>query len=277
MRPVALLLAALTLSLGGCGAVDRAVEDAKRETRKRVEQIKEKAAELEREAERIRARLQERVNEVLADLRGVVPQADAQTVVPQRVAANSFQGFLEDVFDNVDGFWQRTFKAAGIGRPRVSHRWVSPGTKVRTGCNDNADDQAAFYCPADDTIYIGEAIGRDILTNLGDFGVAYVVAHEYAHNVQQELGWYSQGLRFTTVAPFELQADCMAGAWGYAVYQEGLLDATDVEEAVSTAYAVGDFDLTNPQHHGTPDERAGAWTRGYRTGDPSRCVRFLRN
>jgi len=102
-----------------------------------------------------------------------------------------------------------------------------------------------------------------------------VIAHEYAHNVQQELGWFDAGFKLTTVAPFELQADCMAGAWGYAVYQEGKLEDTDVEEAVDTAYAVGDFDRTNPQHHGTPEERRDAWLLGFRRGDPSSCSRFV--
>ena len=106
--------------------------------------------------------------------------------------------------------------------------------------------------------------------------MAYVLAHEYAHNVQQELGWFAHGARFTTVAPFELQADCMAGAWAFAVYRDGLLDDADVQEAVHTAFAVGDFDFKNPQHHGTPTERAKAWKRGYKTGDPSRCQKFTR-
>ncbi len=273
----------LVVCASGCGTTD----DIRAETKKRVEQAKEEIRKgvdvIEREAEKLKGRaeaikddIEARVDGILADLRGVVPQADEDTVVPQLVAANSFQGFMGDMFNNVNGYWRRTFAANDITVPRVKRVFISPGRRVRTACNDVADDQAAFYCPADDTIYVGEGIARDINDNLGDFGVAYVLAHEYAHNVQQELGWYANGARFTTVAPFELQADCMAGAWAFAVYREGLLDDADVEEAVQTAYAVGDFDFKNPQHHGTPDERAKAWKRGYRTGDPSRCQKFTR-
>ena len=67
----------------------------------------------------------------------------------------------------------------------------------------------------------------------------------------------------------------MAGAWGYAVYEQGRLDDGDVEEAVRTAFAVGDFDTTNPQHHGTPDQRQDAWLSGYESGDPSSCRSFV--
>jgi uncharacterized protein len=283
VRAVAVLLAlTIGLGLGGCGAVDdvkekakQGVETAKREVRKGIETAREKGRQLGREAEKIRDEIQDRVNGVLAKIEGVVPKADEDTVVPTRELANTFQGFMGSALGNVDRYWVRTFAAAGIARPRVKHVFIPEGETVSTNCQSDADDFAAFYCPADDTIYVGQALAREVLDNIGDFGVAYVLAHEYAHNVQQELGWFDAGIRFTTVAPFELQADCMAGAWAYAVYREGLLQDGDVEEAVGTAYAVGDFDLTNPQHHGTPDERADAWTRGYDSGDPSDCRVFV--
>ena len=74
------------------------------------------------------------------------------------------------------------------------------------------------------------------------------------------------------VEPLELQADCMAGLWGNSVYKEGLLQPGDVEEAISTAQAAGDFEYGNPQHHGTPSQRRAAWLLGYRSGDPARCA-----
>ena len=58
----------------------------------------------------------------------------------------------------------------------------------------------------------------------GDFGVAYAVAHEYAHNLQAQFGVFDE-FRGATVRPLELQADCFAGAWGNSVYKQGLLAA----------------------------------------------------
>ena len=147
---------------------------------------------------------------------------------------------------------------------------------------------AAFYCPADDTIYVAEKFASDLWQGIsddfpgqragagravGDFGLAYVIAHEYAHNVQQELGFYTLRPRLGT-RPFELQADCMAGLWGNSVYREGLLQPGDVEEAISTALAAGDFDYNNANHHGTPEERREAWLLGYE-GDPRECRKYV--
>jgi predicted metalloprotease len=104
--------------------------------------------------------------------------------------------------------------------------------------------------------------------------VAYVLAHEYAHNIQQELGLFDN--RSSPQAePFELQADCLAGTWAHSVYEEGLLKPGDLEEATNAALAVGDFDFANAQHHGTPIERRDALLAGYRGGDPSTCSRYL--
>jgi predicted metalloprotease len=77
------------------------------------------------------------------------------------------------------------------------------------------------------------------------------------------------------VKPFELQADCLAGAWGNSVYEQGLLQPGDVEEAINTALAVGDFDVGNQQHHGRPEERREAWLLGFEGGNPSACDRYV--
>ena len=287
------LVLAVSVNLAACGELDdakkkgkQAVEDVKKKAKEGVEAAKKKAKEgieaAKREGAKIEAKFNEvredvaaRVNTILARIEGVFPRADEDTppVPTLRAANNEFEVFMARVLRNVGRYWKVTFRENGIQRPRVKYRFIRPGSRASTRCQGAAaNDQAAFYCPVDDTIYFGEGIGRDIYDNLGDFGVAYALAHEYAHNVQQELGWFAEGGRLTTVAPFELQADCMAGTWAYAVYRRGRIDDGDVEEAVNTAYAVGDFDINNPQHHGTPRQRARAWLTGYQTGNPSRCT-----
>jgi uncharacterized protein len=151
------------------------------------------------------------------------------------------------------------------------------------------DDSVALYCPADDTIYVGQQFAADLYRGVlqdlpgeragygraeGDFAVAYVVAHEYAHNLQHELGIFDNSVS-PDARPFELQADCMAGAWAYSVYAKGDLQPGDLEEASNAALAVGDFDVGNAQHHGTPAERHEALLAGFNTGDPAECERYL--
>ncbi|HVL96905.1 MAG TPA: neutral zinc metallopeptidase [Solirubrobacteraceae bacterium] len=291
------LLALCAAAAAGCGEADvrelRAqAERELEEARGEFEQIEQQARDLpERARERtreLRERLARRVRETLERLDRAIPAAGPATRPPAR-GDRPMAAFLTEVIESVDRYWTTTLRASDLPEPRVSYVWVEPGRPVRSGCGNVADDNAAFYCPRDDTIYIAEAFAADILRGVrrdlpgaaagqgravGDFGVAYIVAHEYAHNVQQELGFFTAGRRLA-VKPFELQADCFAGAWGNSVYRAGRLNPGDVEEALGTAAAVGDFDNLNPQHHGTPAERRSAWLTGYRSGDASACQAFL--
>jgi predicted metalloprotease len=213
-------------------------------------------------------------------LLGGPPQARA-------AAPATITPLLDDVLASVDSYWHQTLAAAGRPAPSVRHVWVVRGGRVDTACGVQAGDAAAFYCPADDTIYIAQAfasaIDRGVETGLpgqqagfgravGDFAVAYVVAHEYAHNVQQESGILAGRTR---ALPTELDADCLAGTWARWAYGQGRLDPGDVQEALDAALAVGDFDLLSPQHHGTPEERRDALLTGLRGDSPSACDGYL--
>jgi predicted metalloprotease len=199
----------------------------------------------------------------------------------------SIDAFLTSVLEDIDAYWTTTLRASDLPEPRVSYVWIPPGRVADSACGEAGED-AAFYCPGDDTIYVSQRFAADLYRGVvrglpgqsagfgraaGDFGVAYVLAHEYAHNLQQEFGVFSRPS--AAAEPFELQADCLAGAWGNSVYREGHLAPGDVEEAINTALAVGDFDVGNAQHHGTPEQRREAWLLGFESGDPSSCDRYV--
>src|SRR3954447_8764091 len=264
-----LLLVVPALATAGCGSAD----DLRDQARDKVAEVRKTAEQIRRDAERLRDRLARQVEQTLAEIRQVVPAASRP--VPQRRANTRLETFLAEVRDNVAGYWTRTLRAADLPAPSVRLVTPRPGERGATGCGAPADETSAFYCPADDTIYLGETFVGQILRGTGDFGVAYVLAHEYAHNIQQELGWYGASRQTAVVKPFELQADCMAGTWGNSVYKAGRLDPGDVQEAQRTAYAVGDFEVDNPQHHGTPEERLNAWELGFDSGDPASCRRYV--
>jgi hypothetical protein len=211
---------------------------------------------------------------------GGAPQARAAQPAP-------IAPFLDDVLASVDTYWHETLAAEGRPAPSVRHVWVVPGGRLDTACGVQATDQAAFYCGTDDTIYVGQAFARALYDGVvkglpgqqasraraaGDFAVAYVVAHEYAHNVQEESGILAGRRR---ALPTELDADCLAGTWGRWADAKGRLDTGDMQEALDTALAIGDFDFLSPQHHGTPKERRDALLTGLRSGSPSACNRYL--
>ena len=281
-----LLLTAAAFALAGCDTADDA-ERLAGEAQQKVEEFSEseqadklrkRAKELRADAEKVTDRLRERVEQAMEDLKKAVPEAVPASRPPtigERRAATEIDRYLTEIITDVDKYWTRTLAASGRDEPRVNYRWVAPAERLQTGCDFVANDDAAFYCTGDDTIYVATRFAERLAAGtsgsaVGDFGVAYVIAHEYAHNVQNELGFFESGVD-QGVKPFELQADCMAGLWANSVYADGRLDEGDVEEAMATAERVGDFEFSSPQHHGTPAERQNAWATGYRSGDPSRC------
>jgi len=277
---VATLLAVLLAALvAGCGG-----DDVEGEVRERTERVQDEVA-------RQRERLRDRIREVLSQIERALPEAQVTSPRVQsrgRTEGRDVDAFLSDVFASVDSYWKRTFRASDLPEPSVRHYWLAPGERIITRCGP-ASDEAAYYCSVDDRIYVSRQFAADLWDGVarglpgqsagvgraaGDFGVAYVVAHEYGHNIQDELNLFTLR-RGRSAEPFELQADCFAGAWGNSVYVEGRLEPGDVEEAMATALAVGDFDVGNDQHHGTPEQRRAAWLEGFQTGDASVCQKYV--
>ncbi|MDA0182928.1 neutral zinc metallopeptidase [Solirubrobacter phytolaccae] len=224
--------------------------------------------------------------------------ADAHGLVlgsAQEAQPTTMTDFLTGVTQDVDAYWTKVFAEQGLPEPRVTYQWIPAGQSAASACTDSSGgtsgDDIAAYCSADDTISISEAFASKIYDGelnhalpgssqgyggtAGDFAVAYIVAHEYGHQIQDELGLFDKyGSQLPTSA-FELQADCYAGTWAKSAYDENRLEDGDVQEALDAALAVGDFDAGNPGHHGTPEEREQAWSTGFESGDPSACSSFL--
>jgi len=289
-RLVVLVVVALLVTGTGCGGGDL---DSARErvegAREAVEQRLERAAD---EFDRRRERFGDRIREVLDELGKAFPRAQRTSPTVRSRGLNeptTIDVFLTRLLRNIDSYWTTTFERAALPEPQVRYFWIEPGDVVMTGCGAPADDRAAFYCPGDDTIYVAQRFAADLYRGLvhglpgesagygravGDFAVAYVLAHEYAHNLQQELGVFDNRIS-SSAKPFELQADCLAGTWAHSVYERGQLEPGDLEEATNAALAVGDFDVGNAQHHGTPTERRDALLDGFRSGRPSGCGRYV--
>ncbi len=265
-----LLILVLALAAGGCGSED-------------TDRLRDRVTDLEQQARAKANELRERFREILAEIERSIPEA-RETSPDVRRQREGVDEFLTTVIGNIGAYWAETLRDNGLPEPSVFYVWVPPGREADSACGPAGDD-AAFYCPADDTIYISQRFASELWDGVaqglpgtgraaGDFGVAYVVAHEYAHNLQAEFGIFDQ-VRGSTARPLELQADCLAGAWGNSVYRRGLLEPGDIEEAIGTALAVGDFDVGNAQHHGTPEERRAAWLLGFEGGRPSDCNRYV--
>src|SRR5262245_40281401 len=163
----------------------------------------------------------------------------------------NMEQFLTAVTRDVDSYWTQVFKQSGLPEPRVSYDWIPAGQTAASACGDEngtLGDSAAAYCPGDDTIYISQKFATDIYNGaldqalpgssqgygrtMGDFSVAYIVAHEYGHEIQNELGLFQNDSRPLPTMAFELQADCYAGTWANSAQQENRLEDGDVQEAL---------------------------------------------
>jgi predicted metalloprotease len=287
---VAMLVAALIGGASACGDEDlQAARDRVEQTRKDIEQRLERARE---QFEARRKRFGGRIGAVLGELEKAFSRPERTSPAVRSRGRNkptTIDAFLTELLKDIDRYWTTTFRTAGLPEPQVRYSWVEPGGAILTGCGVPADDRAGLYCSADDTIYVAQQFASDLYRGLaeglpgesagygraaGDFAVAYVLAHEYAHNLQSELGIFDNSVT-ASAKPYELHADCLAGTWAHSVYEKGLLEPGDLEEATNAALAVGDFDVGNAQHHGTPQERRDALLLGFNSGEPSQCSQYL--
>ena len=153
---------------------------------------------------------------------------------------NSVQGFWDGVFQRSN----RTVPVRGHG---VLHR-----RRSNTGCGYATSAVGPFYCPADKLVYIDLGFFDDVKDQLGvevtPFVQAYVIAHEYGHHVQDQLG-VLEAIRGDTQGPeskgvrSELQADCYAGVWAAHAVETGLIDQltqADINSGLDAAAAIGD-------------------------------------
>jgi predicted metalloprotease len=304
----AVLLGTLMLALAGCGGGDdsaqaptvTAAPAASRTPTPTGDDSDRREVPIDEVNETIRASARE-AQAQFEQLEGIEPATTSDQLRTSTggttTTTQTMEQFLTTVIGNVDRYWTGMLTRAGQQENQVTYSWLAPGATETTGCvavdgtQEVAGDRSAAYCPSDDTIRVSQQFAKDLWDGLmddelpgsaagrghagGDFAVAYVVAHEYAHSVQQHLNLYGNYGQLLPVEAFELQADCMAGTWSNSVYYQGLLEQGDVEEALDAALAVGSFDSSQPGFHGTPDERYEAFKLGYDTGNPAACNRYL--
>lgn len=90
---------------------------------------------------------------------------------------------------------------------------------------------------------------------MGNYSVFTILAHEAGH-----LATFQRGLHRSLSGPqMEIAADFLAG-W-YMAKRSGTFP-TDALQGIRSLYRKGDYEFNNPNHHGTPDQRAGAFVSG---------------
>lgn len=221
------------------------------------------------------------------------------TSAPQRQISRAEQEegqFVSVVLADTEEIWSDIF-AEQVGEPYVPPTLVLFSQVTQSPCGGASGATGPFYCPADRKAYLD----TDFFTTLeqqlgaqGDFAAAYVIAHEVAHHIQNELGILGQANAIRAQSSetdanaisvrVELQADCLSGIWARAAQERlGTLEPGDVDEAVNAARRIGDDRLQAgagriPQPHtfthGTSEQRARWFATGYETGEIPACDTF---
>lgn len=161
---------------------------------------------------------------------------------------------------------------------------------VQSACGSASAATGPFYCPGDAKVYIDLSFFRELKERFGasgDFAMAYVVAHEVGHHIQNLMGTSDkihslqqqsgerEGNKLSV--QLELQADFYAGVWAnHADKMKHILQPGDIDEALRAANAIGDDRLQQETQgrvvpdaftHGTSAQRVYWFKKGYETGD----------
>lgn len=230
-------------------------------------------------------------------LQGSAPQSGSPA--PVTAADQEAAEFVSVALADTEDVWASVFKQQ-LGRRYSPAVLVLYKGVTQSPCGGASGATGPFYCPLDEKVYLDTSFFTTLSQRLGargDFAAAYVVAHEVAHHVQNELGILGETQRIRARVSevesnaisvrTELQADCFSGIWArYAQDALGTLEPGDVEEAMNAAKQIGDDTLQRnagrvPQphtfSHGTSAQRQKWFARGYQTGDVNACDTFSAN
>jgi predicted metalloprotease len=206
----------------------------------------------------------------------------------EQAADNERAEFVRVVLADTEDVWNKLFK--DMGKEYPDPRLVLFTGTTSSGCGNASSASGPFYCPADQQVYIDLSFYQDLQTRFqapGDFAMAYVIAHEVGHHIQNYLGisrkvqqmrqQVSEGEYNKYSVKLELQADFLAGVWAHhAQKMKNILQEGDIEEALNAANAIGDDNLQKKAQgyavpesftHGTSQQRMYWFKKGYQTGD----------
>ena len=224
-------------------------------------------------------------------------QGGAQTQVQQNGPVSEADAratqFSAQVLATTEDVWAKIF-AEQLDRTYSPPQLVVFSNVTQSPCGGASGATGPFYCPADSKAYLDTGFFNLLSERMGaggDFAAAYVIAHEVAHHVQNELGILPKvnAARQRASKPeanaltvrLELMADCLSGIWAKNV--QGLMERGDLQEALNAARKIGDDHLQRqagrvPQPHtfthGTSEQRARWFARGFESGAVGQCDTF---
>lgn len=216
-------------------------------------------------------------------------QPSSYTEAPTSAPADELGQFVSVVLKDTEDAWNYIFREQ-LNRDYVEPELIIFNNQIQSACGFASAATGPFYCPADQQVYIDLSFYNELRNRFqapGDFAMAYVVAHEVGHHVQNLLGItrqvqmqrgrISQEQYNQLSVRLELQADFLAGVWAHHTQRmKNVLEEGDLEEALRAANAIGDDRIQQQSRgyvvpesftHGTSEQRMRWFAKGYQTGD----------
>ncbi|MFK7818811.1 MAG: neutral zinc metallopeptidase [Planctomycetaceae bacterium] len=209
---------------------------------------------------------------------------------------DQYKAFVGSVLKTTEDIWTKQFADHG---QRYKKPIVNLFTaQVQSGCGPASSAMGPFYCPADNQVYIDPTFFEELAEKYGapgDFACAFVIAHEVAHHVQNELRWNDQANKARRSGNklasnresvrLELQADFLAGVWAHHAHKQfNILEEGDLGEAMQAAIQIGDDTLQAkatgrvvPENftHGSAEQRKRWFLKGVQSGSFPDAQRLL--
>ena len=180
-----------------------------------------------------------------------LPGTQTEMTTEEKAADDERAEFVKVVLAETEDVWSKLFSEQGKGYPKPT--LVLFRDAVPSACGNASAAMGPFYCPSDGKLYIDLSFYEDLQKKLnapGDFAMAYVVAHEVGHHIQNLNGTADKVSRLRQQVSeteynrysvkMELQADFLAGVWAHYAQQKKILETGDIEEALNAAKAIGD-------------------------------------
>ena len=169
-------------------------------------------------------------------------------------------------------YWRATLgsRVQSYQGPRAIVYYQAP---IETPCGASTMQNARF-CPGDATIYLDETWVNGLLA-VNDYTPIAILAHEWGHEVQNELGTLERSSEHAYLRALELQADCFAGLFTRFQFDNGRIGSVAVGQARRFFLSVGD-PSPKTRSHGTGPQRVGWFNAGYRTGSYAVCENVIR-
>lgn len=214
-------------------------------------------------------------------------QGESQTSA-QKAGDDEQARFAKVVLADTEDVWAKLFSEQG--NTYQDPTLVLFTEQVESACGLASSAVGPFYCPEDRKLYLDLSFCEELRRRFkapGDFAVAYVIAHEVGHHIQNLNGISAKMERLRSQVSkteynkysvkLELQADFLAGVWAnHANKMKNILEPGDIEEALKAANAIGDDRLQKEATgtvvpdaftHGTSAQRVYWFKKGFETGD----------